>query len=72
MPGTFLSCVMATILFGFAFSLAMPCEAEPADDAEFAALRADAKKSFLEGVTPFVNTALRVLEWVNFEGGTDF
>jgi len=56
MPVPFRSWVMATILFGFAFPLAMTCEAEPADDPKFDALRADAKKSFLEGVTPFVTT----------------
>jgi mono/diheme cytochrome c family protein len=39
--------------------LALPCLAQPAEDAEdaqFAALRADAKKSFEEGVAPFVKT----------------
>ncbi len=56
MPGTFLSCAMAIIRFGFAFSLAMPGEAESVDDAKFAELRADAQKSFGEGVTPFINT----------------
>jgi len=43
-------------LLGFALSLTMPCKAEPADDADFAALQADAKKSFHDGVTPFVKT----------------
>jgi Protein of unknown function (DUF1592)/Protein of unknown function (DUF1588)/Protein of unknown function (DUF1585)/Protein of unknown function (DUF1595)/Protein of unknown function (DUF1587)/Planctomycete cytochrome C len=57
MPGTFRNGVMATSLMGIAFSLAlMPCEAEPAEDAEFATFRADAGKSFLEGVTPFIDT----------------
>ncbi len=56
MRRTFLSCVRATIPFGFVFAVALACEAEPADDVGFAALRAEAKKSFSEGVTPFVNT----------------
>ena len=44
-------------LLGFALSLTFPCQAEPADDdKDFAALQADAKKSFSEGVTPFVKT----------------
>ena len=56
MRRTFLSCVRATIPFGFVFAVALACEAEPADDVGFAALRANATKSFVEGVTPFVNT----------------
>jgi hypothetical protein len=47
---------MAMILFGLAFSPARPGQAEPADDVDFAALQAEAKKSFREGVTPFVKT----------------
>ena len=39
---------MAMTLVGFALSLTLPCQAEPADDADFAALQADAKKSFRE------------------------
>jgi hypothetical protein len=53
--GTFHCGVMARIVFGFALSLAMPCHAEPADDGDFAALQADAQKSFRERVTPFLN-----------------
>ena len=42
---------------GFALSLTFPCQAEPVDDdRDFAALQADAKKSFSEGVAPFVKT----------------
>ncbi len=54
--GTFGSGVMAMALVAFALSLTLPCTAEPADDADFAALQAEAKKSFKEVVTPFVNT----------------
>jgi hypothetical protein len=36
--------------------VALRCTAAPADDADFAALQVDAKKSFKEVVTPFVNT----------------
>ena len=46
---------MALTLLGLALSLAVPCQAEPADDWDFTALQADAKKAFQEGVTPFVN-----------------
>src|SRR5258708_34908874 len=55
-PGTFSRDVIAMTLFGLALSLTMPCQAEPADDGDFAALQANAKKSFREGVTPFVKT----------------
>jgi len=55
--GTFSRGVMALTLLGLAVSLTLPCRAVSApDDAEFAALQADAKKSFDEGVTPFVKT----------------
>ena len=56
MPQIYLSCTWAAILCGFSFLLAVSCEADSADDVEFATLRADAKKSFLEHVTPFVET----------------
>ena len=51
-----ISCAaIATPLLGLALWLALPCQAETADgDAAFAALQADAKKSFDRGVTPFV------------------
>ena len=55
-PGTFGSGVMAMALVAFALSLTLRCTAEPADDADFAALQVDAKKSFKEVVTPFVDT----------------
>jgi mono/diheme cytochrome c family protein len=55
--GTFGRGVMALTLLGLAVSLTLPCQAESADDdAEFAALQADAKKSFAEGVPKFVKT----------------
>src|SRR5262249_33751383 len=44
--------VVAAILF--ALSLAAPCKAEPASDADYAALQAEVKKAFREQVTPFV------------------
>src|SRR5216117_2113848 len=54
--GTFGSCVMAMLPVAFALSLTLRCEAAPADDADFAALQVDARKSFKEVVTPFVDT----------------
>jgi mono/diheme cytochrome c family protein len=54
--GTFGSGVMAMALVAFAFSLTLRCTAEPADDADFAALQVAARKSFKEVVTPFVET----------------
>src|SRR5947207_5736810 len=55
-PGTFGGGVMAMALVAFALSLTQGCTAEPADDADFAALQVDAKKSFKDVVTPFVET----------------
>src|SRR4249919_1771576 len=52
--GTFSRGVIAMALFGAALAQTMPCQAEPADDGDFAALQADAKKSLKEGVTPFL------------------
>ena len=48
--------MVALTLLGLALSLARPCQAESTGDGDFTALQADAKKSFQEGVTPFVNT----------------
>ncbi|MFT5107890.1 MAG: mono/diheme cytochrome c family protein [Pseudoalteromonas tetraodonis] len=54
-PRTFSCAAIATPILGLALLLTVPCQADPADDdAAFAALQADAKKSFDEGVTPFV------------------
>ncbi|HEX5085955.1 MAG TPA: DUF1592 domain-containing protein, partial [Blastocatellia bacterium] len=47
---------MALALVAFAFSLPLRCTAESADDRDFAALQVDAKESFKEVVTPFVDT----------------
>src|SRR5436853_6881345 len=55
-PGTFGSCVMSMLPVAFALSLTLGCAAAPADVGDFAALQVDAKKSFKEVVTPFVNT----------------
>src|SRR6266536_97365 len=55
-PGTFGSGVMAMALVAFALSLTLRCTAEPANDADFAALQVDARKSFKDVVTPFVDT----------------
>src|SRR5215203_1230306 len=54
--GTFGSGVMAMALVAFALSLTLGCTAEPADDADFDALRVDASKSFKDVVSPFVDT----------------
>src|SRR3954468_7890694 len=53
---TFGSGVMAMVVVAFALSATLRGTAEPADDADFAALQADARKSFKEVVTPFVDT----------------
>src|ERR1051325_5051762 len=42
-------------LVAFALSLTLRCAAAPADDADFGARQADARKSFKEVVTPFVD-----------------
>src|SRR5688572_26103023 len=55
-PGTFDRGVMGIALVAFAFSMSLRCGAEPADDADFAAQQADARKSFKDVVTPFVDT----------------
>jgi len=55
-PGPFGSGVMTMLAVAFALSLTLRCAAEPADDADFAALQIDARKSFKEVVTPFVDT----------------
>src|ERR1041384_125126 len=54
--GTFGSGVMAMVLVALSLSPTPRCGAEPADDADFAALQVDARKSFKEVVTPFVDT----------------
>ena len=48
--------LMAMTLWSLASTLGMPCRAQTADEKEAAALMADAKKSFSDGVTPFVKT----------------
>ena len=45
---------MAMTLVGFASAFTALCQAEPADEKEFAALQAEAQKAFREGVTPFM------------------
>jgi mono/diheme cytochrome c family protein len=54
--GIFRRGVMAMILCDFALSLAMPCQAEPADDRSFAALQAESQKTFRDSVNPFITT----------------
>jgi mono/diheme cytochrome c family protein len=44
------------ILLASALIFAVPGHGEPTDDGDFAALQATAKKSFRDGVTPFVKT----------------
>src|SRR5437773_3361064 len=55
-PGKFGSGLMALALVAFALSLILRCTAEPAEDEVLAALQADARKSFKEVVSPFVDT----------------
>ena len=47
---------MAVALVAFALSVTLRCPAEPAEDTDFAARQVDARKSFKEVVTPFVDT----------------
>src|ERR1043166_4322591 len=53
MKRAFASGVMAVALVAFGLSLTLRCKA---DDADVAALQVDAKNSFKEVVTPFVDT----------------
>src|SRR5215831_18920004 len=46
---------MMAALLPFALSLSLPCTAEPENDEGFVALQVDAKKSFKEVITPFVD-----------------
>ncbi len=55
-PGIFSSGGIALTLFAFAMTAPPECLAEPADDGDFAALQANAQKSFKDEVTPFVTT----------------
>lgn len=48
--------VIAMMLCGFVFSLALPCRADSAEDKDLAALQTDARKAFKDRVTPFVKT----------------
>ncbi len=54
--GTFSNGVIAMALVALALSLTLRCTAEVANNADFPALQVDAKKSFKEVVTPFVDT----------------
>jgi hypothetical protein len=47
---------MAMGLVALALSMSLRCTAEPVEDADFAALQAEARKSFKEVVTPFVDS----------------
>ena len=53
--GIFRRDVITLTFLGLALLLALPCGAEPTGEADFATLQADAKKSFKEVVTPFVD-----------------
>src|SRR4051794_35087136 len=55
-PESFDLGMVAMTLFVVALSLSPRCTAESANDADFPTLQADAKKSFKEVVTPFVDT----------------
>jgi mono/diheme cytochrome c family protein len=55
-PGILKGGWLAIVLLCFALSQAVPCKAETTGEADLAALQADAKKVFRDGVTPFVNT----------------
>ncbi|MEZ5433428.1 MAG: c-type cytochrome domain-containing protein [Verrucomicrobiales bacterium] len=55
-PGIVSSGGIALTLFAVAMAPSPECWAAPADDGDFAALQANAQKSFQEGITPFVTT----------------
>lgn len=55
-PTTLPRGVRALLVFGLAPFLFLSAKAEPADDGEFSALQAGAKKTFRDQVTPFVRT----------------
>src|SRR4051794_1585527 len=72
-PGIFVRGLLTTAIVAFSVVLSMRCTAEPADDADFAALQIDAKTSFKEVVTPFVNTyCTRCHEQDRQKGGINF
>lgn len=54
--GTFSRDVVAMILLGIALALPLSCQAAPAGDGDFAALQADAQKTFRDNVSPFITT----------------
>ena len=56
LPTNFPRGVIALFAFGLAPLLALAAEGELADDGEFSALQAEAKKTFRDQVTPFVRT----------------
>ncbi|MFT6862947.1 MAG: hypothetical protein ACJAVK_001508 [Akkermansiaceae bacterium] len=65
--------VVARALVGIVLSLSLPCRAEQGDDADFAALQAEAQKSFKEGVAPFVkNYCTSCHGTKKKKGGLDF
>ena len=55
-PGIFGRGVIAIILLASPLLWLCLCAAEPEEDADFATLQTEAKKSFKEVVTPFVDT----------------
>lgn len=56
LPTTFPRGLLALVICGLVPVWCLPARAEPADDGEFSALQAEAKKTFRDQVTPFVRT----------------
>ena len=56
LSAAFRPAVTALMLSGLALPFVAPCRAEPASDADFAALQAEVKKAFRDQVAPFVKT----------------
>ena len=54
--GIFRTGFVTALVAGLALALVAPCSAEPATDANFPALQADAQKTFREKVSPFITT----------------
>src|SRR6187399_227804 len=72
-PGIFASGVMAMIFVAFSLSPTLRCTAEPEVDVDFVPLQVDARKSFKEVVTPFVeNYCTRCHGQDRQKGGINF
>ena len=72
LPQTVPRCLTGFIFIGFALSLAQPGRAEPAGEADYAALQAEVKNTFRERVTPFVKNYCVKCHGSRPKGGINF